>query len=135
MLLIIRAATLMTMVCICTAAFAGNTFYNKYSKDIVSGRNTYIYKMDEILPDCSASNLEVSVKTSPRHGTLVISHGPVKNGYKKPLPQAKCPYVVSNGVTGYYQSDRGYKGTDKAVISVTDEAGNTKYTTIYLNIK
>lgn len=131
----LRIAILILAACVCMPAQAGNIFRNMYSKDVKSGINTYIYKNDEIYPDCTASNLKANVSTYPRHGTLEMSQGAVENTYSQLMPQSKCSRKVSKGVKAFYQSKAGYKGKDKAVVYVTDAAGNTKYTTIYLNVR
>lgn len=135
MSLILRSGMLALLVCFGAPADAANSFYKSRSMDVVAGQHTYIYKNDELSKRCVVSHLAAKVETYPKHGTLVVSHGPVKNSYKRPLAQAKCPYMVDDGVNAYYQSAAGYRGKDKVVISVTDKAENTEYTTIYLNVK
>lgn len=132
---IVRGAALALFIYACAPAAAEHLFYRHSSFDIVAGRNTYIYKKDELSADCAVLHFTTKVETSPAHGKLFVSHGPVPNGYKKPRPQAKCPYMVSDGVSAYYQPEPGYTGKDKVVISVTDNAENKEYTTIYLSVK
>ena len=130
-----RIATMILVASFYTPALASHMSYKIFDKNVKSGVNTYIYKIDEIYPDCTVSHLKAKISTYPEHGTLVLSEGSVQNTYSKLLPESKCARKVSRGVKGFYQSTAGYRGKDKAVFAATDPAGLTHYTTVYLTVR
>lgn len=93
-------------------------------KIVVSGQPLILYGAYATNPDCtSAGQVVVRVVQSPEHGRVNIRQAGVFPNFPESNPRSICNRRRVNGMKATYVSQRGYVGSDLAILEVFFPAG------------
>lgn len=97
------------------------------SKVALSGAQIVLGQVASVNPDCTeAGRPVVRVTQSPEHGRLIISNASVFPYFRNYNPRSECNWRRVPGIVVKYVSERGYTGSDSAVLEAFFANGTSR---------
>ena len=93
-----------------------------------SGRQTMAYLLYALQPNCLPlpwGEIHFYMPQPPAHGKLYWRNGMVPTNYPASNPRSVCNGRARPGITIWYKSNPGYRGSDHFILVVTFPAGGT----------
>ena len=102
----------------------------------ISGREGQVDFWYSVAADCSSSGYpDLRIVTAPSHGTLRIAKGENFPDFPKDNVRQACNTKKLPVVFVYYQSDRGFTGTDTAVVEILFPSGNLRTISYAISVR
>ena len=123
------------LICFVDVAGAQELPPANFAPVVLSEQKTQVWRTFNLNPDCTAADTLVAKVTKQGKGQVEFEENLGFSTYQNSQPQHRCNTQQTAGLSIYYTSPTGFKGTDSFDIELVNGRGQSRKASFRIKVK